>query len=80
MIDDLTKTTEELIPQLDEIEKIKQLNFQNELPQGLISRKLTIKFNAFPTIQLYAGKSPHDEINRSYGRGRVFGGTRGLCN
>ena len=60
MIDDLTKTTEELIPQLDElIEKIKQPNFQNELPQGLVSRKLTIKFNAFPTIRLYAGKSPY---------------------
>ncbi len=60
MIDDLTKATEELKPQLNQlIEKIKQLNFQNELPQGLVSRKLTIKFNAFPTLRLYAGKSPY---------------------
>ena len=66
MIDDLTKTTEELMPQLNKvIEKIKQLNFQNglpeenELPEELVSRKLTIKFNAFPTIRLYAGKSPY---------------------
>ena len=60
MIDDLTKTTKELMPQLNKlIEKIKQLNFENELPQGLISRKLTIKFNAFPTIRLYVGKSPY---------------------
>ena len=60
MIDDLTKTTEELRPQLNQvIEKIKQLNFQDELPQGLASRKLTIKFNVFPTIRLYDGKSPY---------------------
>ena len=61
MIDNLMKPTEELIPQLNElIGKIKQLNFQNdELPQGLVSRKLTIKFNAFPTLRLYAGKSPY---------------------
>ncbi len=60
MIDDLTKTTEELMPQLNKlIKKIKQLNFQDELPEGLISRKLTIKFNAFPTVRLYAGKSPY---------------------
>ncbi|MYH79250.1 ATP-binding protein, partial [Candidatus Poribacteria bacterium] len=65
MIDDLTKTTEELMPQLNElIEKIKQLNFQDELlqdelPQELVSRKLTIRFNAFPTIRLYTGKSPY---------------------
>lgn len=60
MLDDLTKAAEELRPQLDNlIEKIKQLNFQNGLPQGLVSRKLTIKFNAFPTIRLYDGKSPY---------------------
>ena len=60
MIDDLTKTTEELMPQLNKlIEKIKQLNFQNELPQELVSRKLTIKFNAFPTLRLYDGKGPY---------------------
>ena len=60
MIDDLTKITKELMPQLNKlIEKIKQLNFQDELPEGLVSRKLTIKFNVFPTIQLYAGKSPY---------------------
>lgn len=60
MIDDLAKTSEKLIPQLNElIEKIKQLNFQNELPQELISRKLTIKFNAFPTLRLYDGRGPY---------------------
>ena len=60
MIDDLTKITKELRPQLNElIEKIKQLNFQNELPQELVSRKLTIKFNAFPTLRLYDGKGPY---------------------
>ena len=60
MIDNLTKTTEDLMPQLNElIEKIKQPNFQNELPQELVSRKLTIKFNAFPTLRLYDGKGPY---------------------
>ena len=60
MIDDLTKTTEELIPQLNKvIEKIKQLNFQDELPEELVSRKLTIKFNAFPTLRLYDSKGAY---------------------
>lgn len=60
MIDDLTKTYQELAPQLNKlIEKIKDLDFQNYPPQGLANRKLTIKFNAFPKLQVYPNKSPY---------------------
>ena len=38
------------------IDKIKQLDI-DELPRGLAGRKLTIKFNAFPTIKTYPDKS-----------------------
>ena len=41
------------------INGIKQLNLQNHLPEELVRRKLTIKFNAFPTIRLYEDKSPY---------------------
>lgn len=63
MIDDSTLAPEESPHQLNKlIESIKQLNLQNELPQGLASRKLTIKFNAFPTLQIYPDRSPYFTI------------------
>ena len=57
---DSSRTPEELSPQLDAvINEMKQLDLQNDIPEGLVNRKLTIKFNAFPTIRVYPDKSPY---------------------
>ena len=59
MIDSM-QTPDELNSQLDDvINGIIQLKAQEDLPRGLVDRKLTIKFNVFPTIQLYPDKSPY---------------------
>ncbi len=39
------------------IDAIKELNLQNDIPEEIIKRKLTIKFNAFPTIKIYPNQS-----------------------
>ena len=44
------------------ITAIKKLNLQQDLPQDLASRKLTIKFNAFPTLQKYPDRSTYFTI------------------
>ncbi|MCG9130628.1 ATP-binding protein [Candidatus Poribacteria bacterium] len=57
---DSKRDPEELNSQLGAvINGIKQLDLQNHLPEELVRRKLTIKFNAFPTIRLYEDKSPY---------------------
>ena len=57
---DSKQTPDELNSQLDDvINGIIQLKAQDDLPRGLVDRKLTIKFNVFPTIQLYPDKSPY---------------------
>ena len=57
---DSRRDPEELSSQLESvINGIKQLDLQNHLPEELVRRKLTIKFNAFPTIRLYEDKSPY---------------------
>lgn len=59
---DFTRSPEE--SQLDAIiNGIMQLNWETDLPTGLASRKLTIKFNAFPTIRMYPDKSPYFTMN-----------------
>lgn len=46
--------------QLDKvIEEIKNLDLQKEFPEELVTRNLTIKFNAFPTIRIYPNKTPY---------------------
>ena len=46
--------------QLDDlIDGLMRLNWETDLPEELASRKLTIKFNAFPTLQVYPDKSPY---------------------
>ena len=57
---DSSRTLKELSPQLDAvINEMKQLDLQNDIPKDLVNRKLTIKFNAFPTIQVYPDHSPY---------------------
>ena len=57
---DSKRNPEELNSQLESIiNGIKQLDLQSHLPEELVRRKLTIKFNAFPTIRLYEDKSPY---------------------
>ena len=57
---DSKRDPEELNSQLESvINGIKQLDLQNHLPEELVCRKLTIKFNAFPKIQVYEDKSPY---------------------
>ena len=59
---DFTRSPEE--SQLDAIiNGIMQLNWETYPPAGLASRKLTIKFNAFPTIRMYPDKSPYFTMN-----------------
>ena len=49
---------EELRLQLDSVvASIKQLDWKQDLPEGLAKRKLTIKFNVFPKLQKYEDKS-----------------------
>ena len=57
---DSKRDPEALSSQLESvINGIKQLDLQSHLPEELVRRKLTIKFNAFPTIRLYEDKSPY---------------------
>lgn len=59
---DFSRSPEE--SQLDAIiNGIMQLNWETDLPAGLAHRKLTIKFNAFPTIRMYPDKSPYFTMN-----------------
>ena len=39
------------------INAIKELNLQLDIPEELLKRKLTVKFNAFPTIKIYRNQS-----------------------
>ena len=43
----------------DIINKIKQLDWENELPQELVSRMLALNLNAYPQIKMYSDKSPY---------------------
>ena len=43
----------------DVITGIKDINLQEDLPQELARRKLTIKLNAFPTLRVYPDKGPY---------------------
>ena len=57
---DATRVYEDLDAQVDAvINGIHQLNPQKDVPEGLASRRLTIKFNAFPKIQVYKDKSSY---------------------
>lgn len=57
------QSSDELPPNIDDvIAGIKNLNLQDDLPQALARRKLTIKFNAFPTLQIYPDRSPYFTI------------------
>ena len=59
MIDSM-QAPNELRPKIDDIiTGIRNFSLREDLPQELVSRKLTIKFNAFPTIQVYPDKSPY---------------------
>lgn len=59
---DFTRSPEE--SQLDAIiDGIMQLNWETDLPAELAHRKLTIKFNALPTIRMYPDKSPYFTMN-----------------
>ena len=54
---DFTPTSEVTDAQLDTVIKaIGELDLKSDVPDELIRRRLTIKFNAFPTIQVYQGK------------------------
>ncbi len=53
---DSTRISEQLD---DIIDGITHLDLHNGIPQELIHRKLTIKFNAFPSLQVYTDKSPY---------------------
>ena len=62
MVDSM-EGSDELPPNIDDvITGIKNLDLQEDLPQELASRKLTIKFNAFPTLQIYPDRSPYFTI------------------
>ena len=62
MVDSM-EGSDELPPNIDDvITGIKNLNLQEDLPQELASRKLTIKFNAFPTLRIYPDRSPYFTI------------------
>ena len=55
---DFTPTVEVTNAQLDAIIKaIGELNLKDDVPDELVHRRLTIKFNVFPTIRVYQGKS-----------------------
>ena len=41
------------------IDKIKQLDWEKELPQELVSRMLALNLNAYPQIKMYPDKSPY---------------------
>ena len=54
---DFTPTSEVTDAQLDAIIKaIGEFNLEDDVPEELIRRKLTIKLNVFPTIRVYQGK------------------------
>lgn len=57
---DSTQTPDELRPKIDDIiNRIRNLNLREDLPRELAIRKLTIKFNAFPTLRVYPEKGPY---------------------
>ncbi|MCY4570950.1 MAG: ATP-binding protein [Candidatus Poribacteria bacterium] len=55
--DDSASIPEELLDSI--INKIKQLDWENELPQELVSRMLALNLNAYPQIKMYPDKSPY---------------------
>ena len=59
MIDSIQDPDELRVKINDIITAIKNLNLQVDLPQELANRKLTIKFNAFPTLKMYPDRGPY---------------------
>ena len=55
--DDSAPIPEELLDSI--INKINQLDWENELPQELVSRMLALNLNAYPQIKMYPDKSPY---------------------
>ena len=55
--DDSAPIPEELLDSV--INKIKQLDWEKELPQELVSRMLALNLNAYPKIKMYPDKSPY---------------------
>ena len=55
--DDSAPIPEELLGTI--INKIKQLDWENELPQELVSRMLALNLNAYPQIKMYPDKGPY---------------------
>ena len=59
MIDSM-QPPDELRPKINGIiTRIRNLNLREDLPRELASRKLTIEFNAFPTLRVYPEKGPY---------------------
>ena len=57
---DFARAPSDLDNQLDNvINRIRELNLGEEVPNELVGRRLAIKFKAFPTIQVYEDKSPY---------------------
>ncbi len=57
---DSRQTPDKLRSKIDDIiNGIRNLSLREDLPQELASRKLTIKFNAFPTLRIYPGRSAY---------------------
>ena len=55
---DFTSTSDVTDSQLDAvINGIRELSLKDDIPNELVDRRLVIKFNAFPTIRVYEGKS-----------------------
>ena len=55
---DFTPTVEVTDAQLDAIiNGIREFSLKDDVPNELVRRRLTIKFNVFPTIRVYQGKS-----------------------
>ncbi|MCY3552737.1 MAG: ATP-binding protein [Candidatus Poribacteria bacterium] len=55
--DDSAPIPEELLDSV--INKIKQLDWENELPQELVDRMLTLNLNAYPRIKMYPDQGPY---------------------
>ena len=59
MIDSM-QPADELHPKIDDIiTGIRDFSLREGLPRELASRKLTIKFNAFPTLRVYPDRGPY---------------------
>jgi len=55
--DDSAPISEELLDSV--INEIKQLDWEKELPQELVSRMLALNLNAYPQIKMYPDKGPY---------------------